>query len=359
MKEIKISIIIPVYNVEKYIRKCIESIMFQSYSNLEIIVVNDGTKDNSIKIVEEYLFDKRIKILTKKNGGVSSARNEGLKIATGDYIHFVDPDDWLENYIYDQLLKEMSTNEDVVCFNYKVYDDKKNKIINSKYISEDIEKRLMISSNGSFYFELTKNPCWNKIYRRDFLNKNKLFFIEKVCIEEDRVWNLMTFFLANRVKYIDTSLYNYRINVENSAVYKRDNFNNLKNEEKIKIKKSFEIIEKKLETFININKKNWNQFKILRTYIYYGEIKGKNKGSITFKDVSDVLKKYLKEEWNCSEENNKLIIYEVQNFLKNRNFKINMGKNLFYKEFWRKNIFNFKILKKRVLRNLGVKNEKN
>lgn len=359
MKEIKISIIIPVYNVEKYIRKCIESIMLQSYSNLEIIVVNDGTKDNSIKIVEEYLFDKRIKILTKKNGGVSSARNEGLRIATGDYIHFVDPDDWLENYIYDQLLKEMSTNEDVVCFNYKVYDDKKNKIINSKYISEDIEKRLTISSNGSFYFELTKNPCWNKIYRRDFLNKNKLFFIEKVCIEEDRVWNLMTFFLANRVKYIDTSLYNYRINVENSAVYKRDNFNNLKNEEKIKIKKSFEIIEKKLETFINTNKKNWNQFKILRTYIYYGEIKGKNKGSITFKDVSDVLKKYLKEEWNYNEENNKLIIYEVQNFLKNRNFKINMGKNLFYKEFWRKNIFNFKILKKRVLRNLGVKNEKN
>ena len=103
-KNIKVSVIVPVYNVEKYIRQCLESIINQTYKNLEIIVVNDGTKDNSMKIVEEYLSDERIKVINKENGGIASARNRGIDEATGEYISFVDSDDWLELNTYEKFL---------------------------------------------------------------------------------------------------------------------------------------------------------------------------------------------------------------------------------------------------------------
>ena len=87
MNDIKISVIVPVYNVEKYIRKCIESIINQTFKDIEIIIVNDGTKDNSIKIAEEYLSDKRIKIVNKENGGLASARNAGMRVAKRRELH--------------------------------------------------------------------------------------------------------------------------------------------------------------------------------------------------------------------------------------------------------------------------------
>lgn len=92
MEEKKISIIIPVYGVEKYIKQCLESVINQSYKNLEIIIINDGTEDDSMKIVEKYLSDKRIKVINKENGGLSSARNIGMINSTGEYIYFLDSD---------------------------------------------------------------------------------------------------------------------------------------------------------------------------------------------------------------------------------------------------------------------------
>ena len=91
----KISIIVPIYNVEKYIKQCLLSILEQSYKNLEIILVNDGTQDSSMEIIKSYLLDSRIKVINKENGGLSSARNRGLEIATGDYVAFIDSDDWI------------------------------------------------------------------------------------------------------------------------------------------------------------------------------------------------------------------------------------------------------------------------
>ena len=96
MQQPKVSVIVPVYNVEKYLKQCLDSIVNQTYKNLEIIIVNDGTKDNSMKIVEEYLQDKRIKVINKENGGLSSARNRGIEEATGEYISFVDSDDYID-----------------------------------------------------------------------------------------------------------------------------------------------------------------------------------------------------------------------------------------------------------------------
>ncbi|MCI7189013.1 MAG: glycosyltransferase family 2 protein [Fusobacterium mortiferum] len=127
----KISVIIPVYGVEKYIRQCLESIINQTYKNLEIIVVNDGTKDNSMKIVEEYLSDERIKIINKQNGGLSSARNRGIEEATGDYISFIDSDDWIDLNMYKELCSQL-IDEDILIYRFFNYDNKKNEIMEEK-----------------------------------------------------------------------------------------------------------------------------------------------------------------------------------------------------------------------------------
>lgn len=144
--EPKISVIIPVYNVEKYIRQCLESVINQTYKNLEIIIVNDGTKDNSMKIVEEYLSDERIKIINKENGGLSSARNRGMEEATGEYIYFLDSDDWIElNTI--EILVENSKGVDIVGANFFYWDEiQKIKEKNKELLEENIIKR------GEYFF---------------------------------------------------------------------------------------------------------------------------------------------------------------------------------------------------------------
>jgi glycosyltransferase involved in cell wall biosynthesis len=131
MNEIKVSVIIPVYNVEKYIKKSLESVMNQTLKEIEIICVNDGTKDNSRKIIEEYAQkDERIKIIDKENGGLSSARNAGMEIARGEYLGFVDSDDWIEETMYEKLYEKAKADESqmVICAVHK-YDDKSKKIV--------------------------------------------------------------------------------------------------------------------------------------------------------------------------------------------------------------------------------------
>lgn len=357
-KNIKISVVIPVYNVEKYIRKCLESILNQTYSNLEIIVINDGTEDNSIKIVQEYSYDKRIKIVNRKNLGVSNARNVGLKISTGEYIHFCDPDDWIESYTYELLVKEIENDEEILCFNYQIYDNKKNQIIKTKYISEKIEEKL-VNSKGEFYFNLVENPCCNKLYKKDFLEKNNLLFCENICIEEDKLWNLMTLYKVYKIKYVAKSLYFYRLNREQSAIYKSLRLKNLHSEEKNKFKISYKLLEKELKEFIESNKNNWNNFKLMRALIFQEEIKGKNNKLVKFTKISNILKKYLKVEWKNNKNNDELLIKEVQNFLKNKNFKMRWSKDFLHIVYWKEKIINFKILKRRILINFGVKYENN
>ena len=107
----KISVIVPVYNVEKYLRKCIESILNQTFREFELILVDDGSTDSSGKICDEYaLKDSRIKVIHKENGGASSARNAGLDVAKGEYIGFVDSDDWIEMDMYGELYRLIKEN---------------------------------------------------------------------------------------------------------------------------------------------------------------------------------------------------------------------------------------------------------
>ena len=120
----KYSIIIPIYNVETTLKRCIDSVIGQTYQNLEIICVNDGSTDSSLKILEEYKNDNRIKIITQKNKGLAATRNTGIKVATGDYITFIDSDDWYELDYIDTMNKILINNEniEVIRGNYFITD---------------------------------------------------------------------------------------------------------------------------------------------------------------------------------------------------------------------------------------------
>lgn len=205
MNECKLSIIVPVYGVEKYIDKCLNSLVKQSLKEIEVIVVNDGTKDNSQKIVDKYVkkYPDKIKSYIKENGGQGSARNYGLKKATGEYIGYVDSDDFVEKDMYKKLYNKAKENnyDIVVCGNYNVSEDYQNKNIDAfiNNYNTDLE---------NIFFG--KMAVWNKIYKRDILIKNKLEFKEKVWYE-DLAFTLKAIMNSNTFAFIDEPLYDYLI----------------------------------------------------------------------------------------------------------------------------------------------------
>lgn len=207
---IKVTIVVPVYNVEKYIVKCIDSVIKQTYKNLEILIINDGTKDNSIKIIENLFKDNRIKIINKINGGLSSARNRGILEATGEYIFFLDGDDWLEENTIELLIKNID-NTQIIGANYYLYDEetKNKKKLNLKLKYNIKEKGIYLFQN-----EMEVIVC-NKLYKVSFLKENNLFFKEKI-IHEDEEFTFKCYMLADKIKYIKDYTYNYRRNREHS-----------------------------------------------------------------------------------------------------------------------------------------------
>lgn len=178
MKEELISVIVPVYNVEKYLEKCVKSIINQTYKNLEIILVDDGATDNSGKICDELSkTDSRIKVIHKENGGLSDARNFGLDIATGEYIAFIDSDDFLKEDFYEYLVNlKNETNSDIIECNFiKVYEDDLEifefPIKNEEAIITTGNKgalELLMSDDD----EISTNSVvvWNKLYKRDLFD---------------------------------------------------------------------------------------------------------------------------------------------------------------------------------------------
>ncbi len=215
------SIVIPVYNVENYIRECINSVISQSYRNIEIILVNDGSTDNSNEICKEYdLKYPYLKLITKKNGGLSDARNVGILNSTGEYILFLDSDDyWDDNNLIYYLVQyiEKSPNIDYIFFRYKFYYQKKGKFIEpifnidgnkilGKTGLESLDYILREMGNFQWY-------AWAGIIRREFIIDNDLFFI-KDRKYEDMLWTPQIFIKGKLIGFYNKSVYVYRLERE-------------------------------------------------------------------------------------------------------------------------------------------------
>lgn len=223
----EISVIIPVYNVEKYLEKCLETVINQTFKDIEIICVNDGSTDNSRKILEKYKNkDSRIIIIDKGNGGLSSARNAGMKVATGKFISFIDSDDWIDLTMLEKLYKNItSLDTDISICAVHQYDEEKQKIDDSvpyftlEFFNETFDNRV-------FSYEETKSflmdvcvMAWNKLYRHSFLKECNVEFPNGL-IWEDGPFFFSIYFKTNRVSIIRDFLYFYRINRKGSIVQK-------------------------------------------------------------------------------------------------------------------------------------------
>lgn len=212
MSKIKLSIIIPCYNVEKYVEKCINSLIAQTLDNIEIIVVNDGSKDNTLKILKKYgKENSNIKLIDKKNAGVSAARNDALKIAKGEYIGFLDSDDWVEKDMFEKMYnKAINENLDIVaCDTNAVYPDK-NIIIKSNVSRTSTPEELMINAYA---------VIWNKIYKKELLNG--ITFKEGMTFCEDVLFLYKVYSRVKKVGSIDEALH-YYLQREGSLTYTYD-----------------------------------------------------------------------------------------------------------------------------------------
>lgn len=246
MKEPKISIIVPVYNVEKYISKCMESLINQTFSDIEIIAVNDESPDGSLEVLEKYQkVDSRIKIINQENKGVSGARNTGINQANAPYIMFVDGDDWIDKNTCEEAYKALKDNAaDIIMWDYcreyinkslvkgifnsdKVFDEQEAKNLHRRFMGIT-EKELINPENSD-----SLATVWGKLYRKDIILANNLKFIDLKIIGtyEDGLFNLYYFKYVKKALYI-TKAFSHYLKINDNAFtkgYKEDLFNKYQN----------------------------------------------------------------------------------------------------------------------------------
>lgn len=208
----KFSIIIPVYNVEAYLRECLDSVLNQTFPDWEAICVNDGSTDQSEKILEEYAQkDGRIHCFTKANGGTSTARNVGLKEAKGEYIVFLDGDDWLELNAL-QTMSDHLNYEDILCFSGRRYFEETNSYHPADRLMERNYPTGMdyYNENALLHRDFAFVCVVLRAYQRRFLMEHQLFFDDDISYE-DNLWVPITLYHSKTVNVISDTLYEYRI----------------------------------------------------------------------------------------------------------------------------------------------------
>jgi glycosyltransferase involved in cell wall biosynthesis len=222
----RISIIVPIYNMENYLQRCLDSLLSQTIKDLEILTVNDGSTDKSLEILQLYKAkDKRIKIINQSNAGVSAARNQGIQNAIGEYIGFVDPDDWVDQNMYEDLISLANENKaDVVMCSYvrefgthskaKDFNVPERIIYKNDEVKEKVLRRLVGPLN-----EEVRNPelldawgtVWNKLYRADLLKTNGVLFTDLNVIgtNEDSLFNIHALYHAKTFVFLNKPYYHY------------------------------------------------------------------------------------------------------------------------------------------------------
>ncbi len=209
---LEISVIIPIYNVEKYLARCLDSIINQTFQNLEIICIDDGSTDNSLTIAEEYANkDKRISIIHQENKGPSVARNIGMKIAKGKYISFIDSDDWIDLDFFEKLYSAAEKyNADAACAGIKRPHADGRTPFKLKFDKE------MILSTTSEKYKILEIPrkcyVWNKIYKREEIERQNLKFIEKITCCEDVYFTTKFLYYSRNIAIVPNTAYYYWVN---------------------------------------------------------------------------------------------------------------------------------------------------
>lgn len=215
MEQVKLSVIVPIYQVEDFLPRCLDSILAQTYRDFELILVNDGTKDNCPRIMAEYAAkDSRIRQIHKENGGLSSARNAGMEIARGKYISFIDSDDYIDPELFaDAVAVAEKTNAELVVWNYrKAYDDE----IDQAYLRiEDEVVDLDALGLQDYYYKYWfpyKHgvEAWNRLYRRDLVEKNQLKFqLNHEILSEDTMFSAMYLMHTHKIAALSKPYYYY------------------------------------------------------------------------------------------------------------------------------------------------------
>lgn len=318
-----VSVVVPVYNVEKYLRECLDSLINQTYKNLEIIIVDDGSTDNSGKICDEYeKKNKNIKVIHKENEGLGFARNTGLEYIHGEYVTFVDSDDYVDNNFIEELYKNITTqNADICKSGFKRIDDNHNilkirKYDNYIYNREQTKNTFIPRMIGSLpdKKDSIEMCVWATIYKTSYILEYKIKFpSERVLISEDLFFNIDYAQNINKSCTIDYIGYNYRYNISSlTKKYRSDRF---------EASKYFYLeLKKRLETF------GYNDEALLRlSRIFFVYIKmcisqeryqtSNRKYKDSLKTISKICNDYLVQEIINSYPINKLGIKQ-RTFLK-------------------------------------------
>lgn len=241
MEKDLISIVIPVYNVERYLSRCIESILNQTYENWEAVFVNDGSKDNSLEILKDYQKrDNRIIVIDKKNEGSGVARNTGVERSKGEYLTFLDSDDWYEKDFLEKLYNNLKENNSDIsmCNPRMTYDDtQKNKNINVYHFNS-----IDLSKFPDEILGILAMPViWNKLYKKEIIIKNDIKF-PNYSFSEDVEFLYKVFLYVNKVSKVEEYLYNY---------YQRDN-SETKKIKRESIEQVYKVIEN-IESYVKNN----------------------------------------------------------------------------------------------------------
>lgn len=300
-----ISVIVPVYNVQEYLEKCINSILEQTYADLEVILVDDGSTDGSRETCDKLAQnDRRIKVIHQQNAGQSSARNVGLDIATGDYVSFIDSDDWIDNDMYEVLMNLMNRyNPDIVSCGLKnIYKDHVNSIQTDKVVVFSNEEALEdLFSQHYIRFEV-----WNKIYKKELLTSLRF---KSGQIHEEIYFSSHALLQANKIVYIDRPMYNYLVD-------RYGNTNTCFKENKLEIFKEF-------DNMINLLKmNNMNQcaqraevlcLLYVLTFYYQASRHKKISASIKRKLIDVFDEYYIKTKNNpyLSDFKNKILLFKI------------------------------------------------
>lgn len=293
----KVSIVVPIYNAEKFIDRCFESLINQTYKNTEIILINDGSKDNSLKIIKEYekKYDN-VHVFSQENKGPGEARNKGISLSTGNYITFVDSDDFIEKDYVEKLMSK-SKNMDIVICGYKRYDKDSNLLI------EKVPKKADID-----YFKFISTVC--KLYKREFLIKNNIQFSNRK-IGEDMLFTLKCYSLTNKIEKVKYAGY---CNIENihSITHTSSNIANM-----------FELV-REIDKTIDLKRYgNLYLFFYLKTIIMNLLMQPKNESFKNYYKLYVDSFNWLEEVYKKNNKKLKIV------WLKDEDFKINLCVNTF------------------------------